>query len=105
MKTCDLDAPGDPLMVRTRAFVGVALVSLLAGAAPPAGSWRYVVPPAGDAFSHPPLRAIALSSERPAGLKESVRYRGARQRYARLVYGSGRTAPVDVVVDEVGPNE
>src|SRR5262249_26538233 len=53
-------------------------------------------------LAHPPLRAIALTSRKPAGLEESARYQG-RPRYARLVYGSGRTAPVTVVVDEVGP--
>src|SRR5262245_58490197 len=70
-----------------------------------ADGWHYVVPKPGEPFAHAPLRVVALSDTRPPGLKESVRYRGARQRYARLVDSSGRTAPVVVVVDEVGPRE
>ncbi len=81
-------------------------LALVPGAyADSAGSWRYVVPKDGDPFAHPQPRAIALSAARPADLKESVRYRGTKQRYARLVYGTGRTAPVTVVIDEVGPRE
>lgn len=79
-------------------FLTVALLSGAAG-----DDWRYVLPKPGDAFAHPPLRALALSSSKPDGLKETVRYRGARQRHGRLIYGSGRTAPVAIVVDEVGP--
>src|SRR5438067_67864 len=70
-----------------------------------ADTWRYVVPPGNDAFAHPPPRTIPLSSTKPSDLKETVRYRGTKRRYARLVYGSGRTAPVTVVVDEVGRAE
>src|SRR5436190_12850479 len=69
-----------------------------------ADGWRYVVPGPGDPFAHPPLRAVALSDRKPAGLKESVRYRGT-PRYARLVYGSGRTAAVAVVADVVAPSD
>jgi hypothetical protein len=81
------------LLVLTLALVGTAR----------ADGWRHVVPKAGDPFAHPPLRAVALSATKPAGLKETARYRGTKQRYARLTYGSGRTAPVTLVVDEVAP--
>src|SRR5205823_4994085 len=63
----------------------------------------YVVPLGGDPFANPPPVALALTGRRPPDLKESVRYRGGRQRYARFVYGSGRTAGVAVVADEIGP--
>jgi hypothetical protein len=82
--------------------LGLALAP--AGAAV-AESWRYVVPKASDPFAHPPLRVIALGTRKPVGLKETARYRGSKQRYARLVYGSGRTAPVTVVVDEIAPDK
>ena len=44
-----------------------ALALALLGAAGPAvsGEWRYVVPPADDPFEHPPLRARAMSREKP----------------------------------------
>jgi hypothetical protein len=67
-----------------------------------ADAWRYVVPPADDAFAHPPLVALAVQERRPEGLGETVPYRGSRRRYAHLVYGRGRTAGVAVVLDEVG---
>src|SRR4051794_35601385 len=85
-----------------RSHVTLLALALTLGGTARADGWRYVVPKAGDPFAHPPLRAIALSATRPAGLKESARYRGTNQRYARLTYGSGRTAPVTLVVDEVG---
>jgi hypothetical protein len=90
-------------MDRSRAALAACVALALAGGGR-ADGWRYVVPEAGDPFAHPPLRAIALSNTKPAGLKESARYRGT-PRYARLVYGSGRTAPVTVVADEVGPGD
>jgi hypothetical protein len=68
-------------------------------------TWRYVVPAAGDAFEHPPLRVVALSAEKPEGLKEKARYRGAKQRYARLTYGSPGTARVALVLDEISASE
>lgn len=83
--------------------LGLALVS--GGTAAAGDDWRYVVPPPDDPFAHPPPRALALSDRKPPDLKESVRYRGARRRYAQLVYGAGRTAAVAVVVDEVAPGE
>jgi hypothetical protein len=92
-------------MERHTTLLGVCLALTLAGGAAAAGGWRYVVPKEGEPFANPPPRAIALSATKPADLKESVRYRGAKQRYARLVYGTGRTAPVTVVVDEAGPGD
>ena len=68
-------------------------------------AWRYVVPPPEDPFAHPPPRLLALFTAKPAGLKEDVRYRGSRQRYARLNYGTGPSAPVTVVLDEVAANQ
>lgn len=73
-----------------------------AGSSAVAGEkWRYVVPSASDAFANPPPRILALSSEKPTELKEEVEYRGQRRRYAQLIYGTGRTAPVAIVVDEL----
>src|SRR5262245_4113753 len=80
-------------------------LALTLGGTARADGWRYVVPKAGDPFAHPPLRAVALRAARPAGLKETARYRGAKQRYAILTYGRGRTAPVTLVVDEVAPGD
>jgi hypothetical protein len=84
----------------------VFALTLLGLARPsPAGEWRYVLPPEGDPFEHPPLRALALSRERPEDLKELVRYRGAGRRYAQLRYGSPGSVRVTVVVDEVAPDD
>jgi hypothetical protein len=68
-----------------------------------AGSWRYVTPPLGAPFAHGPMRILPLSAEKPAGLEEKAAYRGQRRRYASLMYGFGKTAPVIIVLDE-GPN-
>src|SRR5207253_8319964 len=103
MKTCQDSICVGPLSH----LLGTRLAPCLAhplAASGRAEGWRYVIPRAGDPFAHPPLRAIALSSSKPAGLKESVHYRG-KPRYARLVYGSGRTAPVTVVADVVTPGD
>jgi hypothetical protein len=67
--------------------------------------WRYSVVPAGDAHEHPPLRAIALQSERPEDLKETVTYRGTQRRYAQIRYGSPGSIRVAVVLDHVSPSE
>jgi hypothetical protein len=64
-----------------------------------------VVPPAGDPLDHPPLRVIPLSAEKPEGLKETARYRGVRQRYAQLRYGSAGSVRVAVVLDEVAADD
>jgi hypothetical protein len=81
------------------------LLALVSADARAGDAWRYVVPPEGEAFAHPPLVALALQGQRPAGLQETVRYRGSRQRYAHLTYGRGRTAAVAIVLDEVGPGQ
>jgi hypothetical protein len=64
-------------------------------------AWRYVVPAAGEAFEHAPLRALVLSREKPFELVEKVVYRGeaASRRYAMLRYGSPSSTRVTVVVD------
>jgi hypothetical protein len=87
-----------------RAVLGLGLALLLSGAAGAADGWCYVVPSPEDPFAHPPPRALALTDQRPADLKESVAYRGRRQRYAHLTYGSGRDAGLAVVVDEISPD-
>jgi hypothetical protein len=71
-----------------------------AGVAP--APWRYVVPPPGDAFESPPLRSIGLSSEKPEDLVVKVTFRGRRQRYAQLRYGSPSSVRVTIVLDEIG---
>lgn len=85
-----------PLLAMTLA---IPLLALRAGEE----SWRTVVPSPEEPFAHAPPLALALHEERPAGLKENVRYRGFQQRYAHLVYGRGRTAGVAIVLDEIGP--
>src|SRR6516225_9866441 len=68
-------------------------------------SWRYVTPPLGEPFAYPPLRAISLSDQRPADLEERITYRGKKQRYAQLRYGSPSSVRISIVVDEIGPND
>jgi hypothetical protein len=68
-------------------------------------AWKYIVPKPDEAWANPPPRALALSSQKPADLKESVKYRGTRQRYAQLVYGIGRTARVTIVVDQIAEDQ
>jgi hypothetical protein len=67
--------------------------------------WRYVVPGAGQPFEHPPLRALTLWSKKPDDVIEKIKYRGSRQRYGQLRFGSATSVRVTVVVDEIGPNE
>jgi hypothetical protein len=83
----------------------IALALLGATASAAARDWRYVLPPPDDAFEHPPLRALTLSREKPDDIKEMVRYRGGRQRYTQLRYGSPGSVRVTVVLDEVAPAE
>jgi hypothetical protein len=71
----------------------------LAASAEP--QWRYVVPEAGDPMEHPPLRALSLSERKPPDLKESVRYRGSKQRYAEFRFGAVGSTLVTVVLDSV----
>jgi hypothetical protein len=65
-----------------------------------ADDWRFVLPGAGDPFEHPPLRALPLSRTKPDDVKEMVHYRGARQRYAQIRYGSPGSIRITVVLDE-----
>src|SRR5262249_44200349 len=95
--------PGGRAMNVRAAVLGLGLAFPSAAAA--GDGWRYVVPPPGDPFANPPPRALALRGEKPAELAEEVAYRGSKRRYARLTYGAGRAAAVDVVVDEVSPGE
>src|SRR5438105_3686403 len=87
----------------SRGLLGLLGLVLPVGAIRAVAEWRYVVPAADAPFAHPPLRAVSLSNKKPPDLKENVHYRGTRQRYAQLNYGSGRTGAVAIVVDEIGP--
>jgi hypothetical protein len=94
--------------MRTRLTVLAALIALAlhaAEGAAAAGTWRFIEPPAGDSFPNPPLRALALGREKPEDVVEMVRYRGPRQRYAQVRYGSPTSIRVTIVLDEVGPGE
>ncbi len=73
-----------------------------ADAGPAPAAWRYVVPPPGDAFVSPPLRSIGLSTEKPDDVHVKVAFRGSRQRYAQLRYGSPSSVRVTIVLDEIG---
>jgi hypothetical protein len=66
-------------------------------------AWRFVLPPPGDAFEHPPLRALGLVRAKPDDLVERAAYRGARRRYAQLCYGTPGSVRVTVVLDEGTP--
>jgi hypothetical protein len=68
-------------------------------------SWRYVVPPAGAEQDHPPLRALALSRDKPADLRETAHYRGRHRYYTQIRYGNPRSTEVAVVVDEISSRE
>lgn len=70
-----------------------------------AGEWKYVVPPPGDPFEHPPLRALALSDAKPEDLQQKVVYRGTRRQYGRVHLGSPGSLDVAVVLDSVTPTE
>jgi hypothetical protein len=82
--------------------MAISLAVTAADASPSSEAWRYVVPPPGDPFESPPLRSIGLSSEKPEDLLVKVTFRGARQRYAQLRYGSPSSVRVTIVLDEMG---
>jgi hypothetical protein len=82
------------------------IVAFTLTTAPPAGSsntWCFVLPPPGDAFEHPPLRALGLVRAKPDDVVEKAAYRGTRRRYAQLRYGSPGSVRVTVVLDEGTP--
>jgi hypothetical protein len=62
-------------------------------------AWRYVVPEAGDAMEHAPLKALSLSETKPADLKETAEYRGEKRLYGEFRYGSPNSKVVAVVLD------
>jgi hypothetical protein len=68
-------------------------------------AWRYVASPRADAAFRPVFRSLALSQTKPDGLREDVTYRGKKQKYARVRYGSDDSRCAIVVVDEVGPDD
>lgn len=77
--------------------------SVSAAAGDPA--WRFVDPPEGGTFAHAPLRVLATVPTKPDDVVEKVTYRGRRQRYAQIRFGSPGSTRVTVVLDEVGPGE
>ncbi|HKI20879.1 MAG TPA: hypothetical protein VKA15_23505 [Isosphaeraceae bacterium] len=83
----------------------LALNPVTATSAAAGDEWRYVLPSPGDPVEHPPLRAIPLSRTRPDDVKEMVRYRGNRQRYAQIRYGSPGSVRVTIVLDESATGE
>jgi hypothetical protein len=83
-------------------FIAVLAIAIAADAGDALADWRYVVPPPGDSFESPPLRSIGLASEKPEDIIVKVKFRGSRQRYAQLRYGSPSSVRVTVVLDEVG---
>jgi hypothetical protein len=70
-----------------------------------AGEWPFVLSQPGDPFEHPPLRALPLSRTKPDDVKELVSYRGARQRYAQIKYGSPGSVRITIVLDEVSSSD
>jgi len=80
-------------------FLAILLSALAVdpGAALPSAAWRFVAPPPGDPFEHPPWRAISLSPAKPEDVAEKAVYRGRRRRYAQLRYASPGSTRVTVV--------
>ena len=75
------------------------LLSVLAldpAAATPSAAWRFVAPPLGDPFEHPPWRAISLSADEARGrhresdLSRPAGYWRASLRQPRLHASHGR---------------
>jgi hypothetical protein len=69
------------------------------------GKWKYAVPAAADGFHHPPLRVLPLSTTRPDDVRDEVKYRGTRRRYAQFHYGNPATVRIAVVLDERGEGQ
>ena len=72
-------------------FLAILLSALAVdpGAAPLLAAWRFVAPPPGDPFEHPPSQAISLSSTKPEDIVEKVVYHG-RPRYAEALLRQSR---------------
>lgn len=83
-------------------FAGLLLIGAGAIGAEPA--WRYVARPRADA-ARPVFRYVPLSGAKPDGLREEVAYRGKKQQYARVRYGSDDSWRVAVVIDEVSHDD
>ncbi len=84
------------------ALISVLWVVAASDGAPAPAGWRYVVPAPGDAFESPPMRAVSLTREKPEDLVVKAVFRGERQRYAQLRYGSPSSVRVTIVLDEFG---
>jgi hypothetical protein len=67
--------------------------------------WQYVVPDPGGPMEHPPFQAVALTTEKPDDLREAIDYRGIKQWYGQLRYGTPSSTRVAVVVDELDGRE
>jgi len=63
---------------------------------------RYVVPAPDSPHEHAPLRALATSDDKPAGVKIEIKPQG-RMRYAQITFGSPGSLPITLAVDDVGP--
>jgi hypothetical protein len=63
---------------------------------------RYAVPAPDSPHEHAPLRALATSDDKPAGVKVEVKPQG-RMRYAQITFGSPGSLPIALAVDDVGP--
>ena len=89
----------------TSALLAFLLLAAPPDSPPPDSEWRFVAPAPGDEFEYPPLRALALSREKPDDVVEKVTYRGHRRRYAQLRYGSPSSVRVTVVLDDLAPGK
>src|SRR6516164_4038174 len=90
-------------------LVPFTLLALAFAGLPPgdadARSWRFVLPAPGEAFEHPPFRALVLSRDKPDDVAEKISYRGKHRRYAQVRFGSAGSVRVTVVIDGVGPGD
>jgi hypothetical protein len=90
------------MQIQATCFAGLLLFgSGTLGAEP---VWRYVATPRADA-ARPVFRYVQLSGTKPDELREKAAYRGKKQQYARVRYGSDDSRRVAVVVDEVSPDD
>ena len=103
----DLEAGRERPVRGTVTFVAFAFILLLpsANSIGAEGEWQFVLPKPDDPFEYPPLRALAVSRTKPEDVREMVHYRGARQRYAQIRYGSPGSIRITVVLDEVSASD